>query len=95
MKGFSRSIRADTIFIDEGEIMNGPDSINEIALDLSNNVCQWSLGVNGTFIPAAKTVKKLIPGVYSMEDNPQIGNYFRKLEVNTSELLVIATTKQT
>lgn len=76
------------VTLEEFEIeIGGSMKENEIALSLENNVSQWSVGPNGTFIPAPKTVKKLTPGVYTLEESPQIGHYFRHIKFSTNDLV--------
>ncbi len=49
--------------------------------------CQWGTSDNRIFVPSSKTVKKLIPGVYEIDQNTQFGTYFEKIPVKTEGLL--------
>jgi hypothetical protein len=47
----------------------------------------WTTSDKRIFIPAAKTVKKLTPGVYEFKMSQNIGLYFEKIPVKTEGLL--------
>lgn len=55
--------------------------------DMSNSFCQWTLASNNSFLPASKTVKQIIPGVYVVEEPPNVGIIFKKLDVNIGDLI--------
>lgn len=55
--------------------------------DYDPHYVQWSSSDGSVFIPAAKTVKKLPPGVYEIDSNPSVGLYFEKIPVKTEGLI--------
>lgn len=48
---------------------------------------QWGTSDNRIFIPSSKTVTKLTPGVYEIDQSPQFGLYFEKIPVKTEGLV--------
>jgi len=48
---------------------------------------QWSSSDGSIFLPAAKTVKKLPPGVYEIDANPNAGLFFEKIPIKTEGLI--------
>lgn len=50
-------------------------------------LCQWAVGGSGRFVPTATTSKVLPPGLYAIEASPELGLYFRHIEVKTEGLL--------
>lgn len=48
---------------------------------------QWTTHNGRIYTPASKTKKKLLPGVYEIDSNPNIGLYFEKIPVKTEGLL--------
>ena len=48
---------------------------------------QWSSSDGSVFLPAAKTRKKLPPGVYEIDANPHTGIFFEKIPVKTEGLI--------
>jgi hypothetical protein len=47
----------------------------------------WTTSDGRLFVPAAKTTPKLTPGVYEIDNSPQIGIYFEKIPVKTEGLV--------
>jgi len=53
----------------------------------AQNFEQWATSDGKIFIPAAKTLKELIPGCYEIMSCPSTGIYFEKIPVKTEGLL--------
>ena len=67
-----------------GEVaMSSPPS-NSARTDL--DLCQWQVGPNGMFRPAARTVEHLMPGAYSTEQD-QYGPYLQMMESMSDEIV--------
>jgi hypothetical protein len=54
---------------------------------IQTSYVHWTTSDNRIYVPAAKTVPILIPGVYEIKVNPQIGLYFEKIPVKTEGLI--------
>jgi hypothetical protein len=54
---------------------------------LEKSYVQWTSHNGRIYTPAAKTKKKLTPGVYEIDSNPNVGLYFEKIPVKTEGLL--------
>jgi hypothetical protein len=50
-------------------------------------ICQWAMAGSGRFVPTARTTSLLPVGLYAIEAVPEIGLYFRRIEVKTEGLL--------
>lgn len=89
MRRISRegSVLADDFFKRHDILTISEEELMEQKEPQDNNFCQWTLGANNTFFPAVKTVKKITPGVYEIEDNPQSGLFFRQIEMSISDLI--------
>jgi hypothetical protein len=53
----------------------------------AGSLVQWTTGDNKRFIPASHTSPRLVPGVYEIQQSPNIGIYFEKIPVKTEGLL--------
>lgn len=56
-------------------------------LEYDPHYVQWSSSDGSIFLPAAKTVKRLPPGVYEVDANAQTGLFFEKIAVKTEGLV--------
>lgn len=61
-----------------------PSPPGEMRMDL--DLCQWQVGPNGMFRPAAKTVGHLMPGCYSTEADNN-GMYLRQMSTISDEIV--------
>ncbi len=48
---------------------------------------QWTMRGQNMFLPASRTVDRIVPGVYEIHSDPNIGIYFSKIPVSTHGLL--------
>lgn len=48
---------------------------------------QWTTDNNQIFVPASRSKRKLPPGAYEICHNPNIGNYFERVTVKTTDLV--------
>ena len=55
--------------------------------DYLKSYVHWTTADGRLFIPAAKTVPLLTPGVYEIDSSPSIGIYFEKIPVKTEGLI--------
>lgn len=63
------------------------DSDEKKEQDFLNSYVHWTTSDNRIFVPASKTTKKLVPGVYEIDVSPNIGLYFEKIPVKTEGLI--------
>lgn len=71
-------------YYDEDDVAEEKDDVVE---GLEKSYVQWTTHNSRIFTPASETRKKLIPGVYEIDSNPQIGLYFERIPVKTEGLL--------
>lgn len=63
------------------------DGDDEDDLKFDPNYSQWSSSDGVMFLPAAKTVGKLPPGVYEISRSPQVGVFFERVPTKTEGLI--------
>lgn len=68
-------------------IENSPVVLDDEDEGYLKSYVHWTTGDGRIFIPAAKTVQKLTPGVYEIHQRQSIGVYFEKIPVKTEGLL--------
>lgn len=56
---------------------------------------QWTSADGRIFVPAAKTVPRITPGVYEISNSQTVGLYFQKIPVRTEGLLKFPDTNST
>lgn len=71
-------------FIMVSDDAGGDDEMNQ---QIARSYCQWTLHNGKIFVPSGRTKARLVPGVYEVNSNPQIGLYFEKIPVKTEGLL--------
>jgi len=71
---------------DRGYIDYDEEGDDEIE-GLEKSYVQWTSHNGRIYTPAAKTKKKLTPGIYEIDSNPNVGLYFEKIPVKTEGLL--------
>lgn len=55
--------------------------------DIDPKFCQWGTSDGRIFLPSSKTVAELTPGVYEIDNSPNLGIYFEKIPVKTEGLI--------
>ncbi len=50
-------------------------------------ILQWTSPDGDKFVPAGKTIKALEPGVYEVNESPNMGLFFQKIKVNIGNIL--------
>jgi hypothetical protein len=63
------------------------EDTSDIEEQISQNYCQWTSHNGKVFVPSGRTKGRLLPGVYEINSNPQVGLYFEKIPVKTDNLL--------
>lgn len=56
------------------------------------DICQWQVGPNSTFFPAAKTIPKLPAGSYRTLHDPDRGPYLMNMPLLTDHIVVLPDT---
>jgi hypothetical protein len=87
--GKPREARASTLRSNSMKlrIENSPVVLDDEDEGYLKSYVHWTTGDGRIFIPAAKTVQKLTPGVYEIHQRQSIGVYFEKIPVKTEGLL--------
>ena len=63
------------------------DDYDEEEEEFLSSYVHWTTSDGRVFVPAAKTKKKLTPGVYEIKTSSNIGIYFEKIPVKTEGLI--------
>lgn len=67
--------------------LNASDDGDSARKDIPRGFVQWTTSDEINYFPAGHTAAGLNPGVYEIEVHPQMGIYFKRLEVRTDNLL--------
>jgi ATP-dependent 26S proteasome regulatory subunit len=51
------------------------------------SACQWSKQSESIFVPSSTTSKNLMPGLYEIDSNPQMGLFFNRIGMGTEGLV--------
>lgn len=64
-----------------------PDDGDEGNGEFTRGLVQWTSHDGRKFVPASRTVEKLLPGAYEVSSSQSVGIYFEKIDVKTEGLV--------